>query len=192
MPPRFSFAVTDSQYLITLIIMLFVTQVISHLTIVVKEQALSVQQRQLRTMQLLGLSRQLAENRGTTALLSSATKYLGEVFHASIIALMPDENAQLKPLGVFGQHNKLDDKQFSIAQWAYELKQMAGLNTQTLPFNEFLYIPLLSGDKVLGVLCLKPSNKKQFLHPENMHALESSIHQIALALGVEMYKQNVG
>jgi two-component system sensor histidine kinase KdpD len=82
----------------------------------------------------------------------------------------------------------LSAKEQSVAQWSYDLKQMAGLGTQTLPFSEALYVPLIGTQMIVGVLHIKPKEVKQFLLPENMHALEACVRQIAFALEVDLLK----
>ena len=63
-PPRFSFTVEDSQYIVTFIVMFLAALLISHLATLMRQQAevARLQERQAAAMH--GLSRQLASTRG--------------------------------------------------------------------------------------------------------------------------------
>ncbi len=63
-PPRFSFAVSDSQYLITFAIMLLVALVISSMTASIQHQARIAGLRERRIASLYAMSRELAATRG--------------------------------------------------------------------------------------------------------------------------------
>ncbi|HVM31599.1 MAG TPA: DUF4118 domain-containing protein, partial [bacterium] len=73
-PPRFSFAVSDTQYIFMFLVMLLVGLSISHLTVRVRRQAQVSRLRERRTAALYALSRELAGNRGTQELLAIAVK----------------------------------------------------------------------------------------------------------------------
>ena len=82
-------------------------------------------------------------------------------------------------------HEKLDDKEHSIAQWVFELGQKAGLGTDTLSVSNALYIPLLGAQGTIGVLRIQPLQKNDWATPEKIQLLEACANQIALALEVD-------
>ena len=63
-PPFFSFAVSDTQYLVTFAVMLVVALVISGLTVRIRAQADAARDRERRTAALYAMSRELANTRG--------------------------------------------------------------------------------------------------------------------------------
>jgi two-component system sensor histidine kinase KdpD len=93
--PRFSFAISDTQYLFTLAVMLLVGLLISHLTILIRQQAERARLREQRITALHALSRQLASHRGIQQLLQIATMHIASVFDSQVFALLPD-NGKLK------------------------------------------------------------------------------------------------
>jgi two-component system, OmpR family, sensor histidine kinase KdpD len=181
-PPRFSFVVSDTQYFISLLVMLIIAQVISHFAILRKRQTERVRLRENRNNELLTLSKLLATTRGADALLQIATRHIAEIFDSHVLALLPDQHSQLVVRSGYPFERSLDAKALSIAQWAYDLKQPAGLGTQTLSVSQAVYLPLSGSTGTLGILMVEPHDPKRLLQPEQMHLLEALIHQITLAL----------
>ncbi|HEY5040212.1 MAG TPA: sensor histidine kinase KdpD [bacterium] len=181
-PPRFSFAVSDTQYIFMFLVMLLVGLSISNLTVRIREQARLSRLRERRTASLYALSRELASTRGTQELLEIAVKHISEVFESSVVAFMPDEHGRLKArCGAITDFN-LTPKEMGVAHWAYDLGQMAGKGTDTLPSTEALYAPLLATGAPVGALGVKPSSPDRLFIPEQLHLLEAFAHQTALAV----------
>src|SRR5579872_3510121 len=72
-----------------------------------------------------------------------------------------------------------------VAHWAYDLGQMAGRGTDTLPGTEALYLPLLASGEPVGALGVKPQYPEKLLIPEQLHLLEAFAHQTALAVSAD-------
>ena len=184
-PYPFQQLLSDPQPLIMLISMFFVSQVISHLTILRKHQAdfLRIRERRTATMHLL--SKQLAKTRGVKQLLEILVGCISDVFNSQALALLPNQSQQLIPIIGKKADLSLTPKEQSVAQWVFEMGQIAGLGTQTLPDNESLYVPLLGSKGALGVLRVLPKDPNQFCIPEQLHLLEGFCNQTAMALEVD-------
>lgn len=187
-PPRFSFAVANAGYLITLVIMAFVAQVISQLTILSRRQAEAAGIAESYTSALQALTRQLASSRGIDKLLAIAVSYLSENFDSEVLALLP-EDGRLTIRARYQSTQLLNAKEQSIAQWVFDLNQMAGLGTDTLSSSDALYVPLLGSQGSVGVLRVRPRDPNRLLVPEKMHFLEACANQIALALEVDRLQE---
>lgn len=183
-PDLLSFSITNFEYLSTLVIMILLTQVISHLTILTRRQAESARISERQATALHKLSRQLASTRGVDKLLEIGSRYLAEIFDSEVMALLPIDHKLVIKAKV-GTEQALDDKEFSIAQWVYDLGQIAGLGTDTLPFSKAIYVPLLASQGTMGVLRVCPKNQVNLLTPEQMHFLETCANQIALTIEVD-------
>ncbi len=94
-PPRFSFAVSDSQYLITFAVMLLVALVISSMTATTHHQARIAGHRERRIASLYAMSRELAATRGEDNIVRIAVKHVAEVFEAQAVVLLPDETGRI-------------------------------------------------------------------------------------------------
>ncbi len=184
-PPRFSFAVSDTQYIFMFLVMLLVGLSISNLTVRMRDQARLSRLRERRTAALYSLSRELASTWGTAELLEIAVRHISEVFESSVIAFLPDENGRLQlQCGAAADFN-LSAKEMSVAHWAFDLGQMAGRGTDTLPGTEALYVPLLASGAPVGALGVKPNDSERLFIPEQLHLLEAFAHQTALAVSAD-------
>lgn len=188
--PFYSFSISDIQYLFTMIVMLLVSLVISHLTLLSKRQADLSSLVEHQTGALHKLSRQLASTRGIDNLLDVSVHCLADIFNIEVLILLP-ENSYLKVKASIGKKIKLDTKEESVAQWVYKHGQVAGLGTNTLPSSDALYIPLLASKKMIGVLRIGSVENKRLFSPEEMNLLEECATQIALALEVDELPRNI-
>jgi two-component system sensor histidine kinase KdpD len=186
--PRFTFSMTDIQYVLTFGIMMMVAQIISHLTILNRQQAEIAYLGEQRTAALHALTRQLASTRGITKLLEIAMRYISEVFDSEVLALL-SENGVLKIRASSSTKKMLNAKELGVAQWVYDLGQIAGLGTDTLPFSDSLYVPLHGSQVIVGVLKIRPRQSELLLIPEQLHLLEACANQIALALEVDRLQE---
>jgi two-component system sensor histidine kinase KdpD len=178
------YGVAYYQYLLTFIIMLVVAAIITRLTRLNWQQAEIIYLGQERTTALHGLTQQLATTRGTDKLLEIAIRYISEVFDSEVMALL-SEDKLLKIRASLPAQKNLNAKDLGVAQWVFDMGQIAGLGTDTLPFSDSLYIPLQGSQGTIGVLKIRPRQSERLLNPELLHLLETCANQIALALEVD-------
>ena len=184
-PPRFTFAVSDTQYVFTFLVMGAVALLISDLTVRIRAQAETARLAEMRTAALHALSRLLASTRGVEQILAAAVRHVADMFDSDIVALLPGTEGRLEVRARSGETRELTDKERSVAQWVFDLGQSAGLGTQTLPVVDALYAPLSGGQGPVGVLRVQPRVRERLLVPDQMLLLESFAHQIGLALEVD-------
>ena len=181
-PPQFSFAVSDVQYLVTFAIMLAVGLVISNLTSSVRLQARVAGHRERRTALLYAMSRELAATRGQEAMARVAVRHVSEVFESEVVVLQPDARGRLRYPRGESISGSLHGADLAIAQWVQDKGAPAGLGTDTLPSARALYVPLQGSQAVLGVLGVLPANARRVMLPEQFHLLQTFAGQIALAM----------
>ncbi|HJT20318.1 MAG TPA: sensor histidine kinase KdpD [Nitrospira sp.] len=181
-PPYFSFAVSDIQYLLTFGVMLIVALVISNLTVRIREQAELARYREKRTGVLYAMSRDLATHRGSTMLAHLAAKHLREVFDGQVAIFIADADQRVRLQRVEQLYFELDPKEAGVAQWAFDHNERAGLGTDTLPGSSALYLPLVGSTGPIGVLALRPKDAGLLLDPDQLHLFESLVNQVALAI----------
>ncbi|MBL8484551.1 MAG: sensor histidine kinase KdpD, partial [Rhodocyclaceae bacterium] len=181
-PPQYTFAVADTQYLVTFAIMLVVALTMGTLTATVRQQARVAGYRQRRSAVLYAMSRELAATRGVEQLACSAVRHTAEVFEAQVSVLLPDGAGRIvRPRGA-ALPDSLRTADLGVAQWVYDHARPAGLGTDSLPGSEAIYLPLAGSSAPLGVLALLPANPRRVLLPEQRHLLDTFASQIALAL----------
>jgi two-component system sensor histidine kinase KdpD len=181
-PPYFSFAVHDTQYLITFGVMLVVALVISGLTVRTRTQALAARERERRTAALYAMSRELANTRGVESLLEISVQHIVEVFPAEVAVLLPDASGRLSHRSVRAATFATDTTEVAVAQWVYAHRELAGLGTSTLPGATALYVPLIGSRGAVGVIGVRPAERHAFDSPEQLHLLETFANQTALAI----------
>ncbi len=180
----FDFSSSDTQYLFTFFVMLIVGGVISYLTIKVRQQAERARLREKRTYAILALTKQLASHRGLAELLDIATRQIAEVFDSEVLAILPKEGVLSIEAG-FPQKTPLEEKDLSVARWAFDMGQTAGKGTNTLPHSDAIYFPLLGVKGTVGVLRIKPLENSRLFDPDQMETLKAFVNQTALTVEVD-------
>ncbi|MEP7244185.1 MAG: sensor histidine kinase KdpD [Gammaproteobacteria bacterium] len=181
-PPRFSLAIADAQYLVTFAVMLTVALVIANLMASVRQQTRVAGARERRTALLYGMSRELAATRGSSSMARAAVRHVAEVFQCKAVVLLPDENGKLLRPRDAPLEQSYRAADLAVAQWVVDHGQRAGLGSDTLAAAPALYMPLGDRERPLGVLAVFPSNPRRVLLPEQRHLLETFASQIGLAL----------
>jgi two-component system sensor histidine kinase KdpD len=179
--PYLTFAVSDTQYLVTFGVMLLTALVISNLTVRTRQQAEAARQREKRTAALYAMGRELVSTRGIDNIAHTVARHVGEVFESAVVVLLPDATDGLTVQAAQPEW-PFELKEQSVAQWAYDHSQMAGLYTSTLPGAEGLYLPLIASRGTVGILGVRPTNTVRFIEPEQLHMLETFASQTALAV----------
>jgi two-component system, OmpR family, sensor histidine kinase KdpD len=181
-PPRYSFAVADFQYLVTFGVMLTVALIIATLVASVRAQTRVAGTRERRTALLYAMSRELVATRSLEDLARVAVKHVAETFAGRTLLLVPDASGRLQYPTLSPIADSLQGADLSIAQWVYNNSAPAGLGTDTLPGGAVQYLPLKGSQHALGVLAVEPKQRRRLLLPEQRHLIETFAAQIALAL----------
>jgi two-component system sensor histidine kinase KdpD len=182
-PPQLTFAVSDTQYLLTFVVMLAVALVISHLTANMRYQARVATLREQRAKALYEMARELGAALQPEQILEIANRHLRGVFLAETAILLPDLSEKIalpQPRESQPPHTMALDT--AIAQWVFDHQQPAGLGTDTLSASPVYYLPLKAPIRPRGVLALAPGNPRLIFVPEQHRLLETFAAQIALAL----------
>ena len=178
-PPRFSFAVADVQYLLTFAVMLVVGLITGHLTSGLKFQARIATHRETRVRTLFSLSRDLASALQTEQVITASTDVLTRTFGRDVALILPDLNEQLQLPVLQPEQHAVD---LDIAQWAFDHNAEAGFGTDTLPSTHYRYVLLKAPVRLRGVLAIRPTNARWLHIPEQRRYLETFAGLIAIAL----------
>lgn len=184
-PPRMSFSVSDTQYLLTFFGMLLTSLVISHLTSTLTRQASVAQRRERRTGAIYAMARELGAALTTEQIVEIGSRHVGEVFRARVAFLLPDSADKVR--------QKIEepdaavtltgaDLDADVGQWVYDQQKPAGRGTDTLPATAALYLPLKAPMRTRGVLAVASREPRELEVPEQQRMLDAFAAQIALAL----------
>ena len=181
-PPRFSFAVSDVQYLLTFCIMLAVGLITGQLTAGLRSQARVALHREERAAALYQLARDLSGAVQLDQVVKISDESIENTFHATAALLLPDRDSQLKLASGRSESESRLAVDLGIAQWAFDKGQPAGVGTDTLPGSEILYIPLRASEGSRGVLALKARHRRLLKIPEQRQLLDTFAALITIAL----------
>ena len=182
MPPYFTFAVSDTEYLVTMVVMLVVAVVISTLTARTRAQAEVARHRERRTAALYGLTRDLVSRRAVDELLEAAVRHVSEVFGSAVAVFLPDaEGRPTRRAGDLGSARERASEE-AVIRWVHDHGEMAGRGSATLPGARALYVPLIASRGPVGVLGIELPSGDGPLAPEQLHLLETFAAQTALAI----------
>ncbi len=178
-PPRYSFYISEPQYLFTLGVMLAVTFVIANLMVSVRRQTEAAAERERRTGLLYAMSRDLTVAADAMTIASAAERHVGSAVEGCAVVLIPNDHGILS----YGTVARRDDLSYDpvLAERAFRQnhrKIVADERDQTL---RTAYIPLACSDRALGALVVQLHDRKEVLaEPEGL--LDALTRQIALAL----------
>ena len=85
-------------------------------------------------------------------------------------------------IGAGDSNYPLNDKERTIALWAYKNGQIAGYGTDNLPAGRGYYIPLKTHRKIYGLIAFAFEKPGEALTPENKELFETMAFLGALAL----------
>ncbi|HJV94566.1 MAG TPA: DUF4118 domain-containing protein, partial [Albitalea sp.] len=179
-PPRFTFAVSDAQYLVTFAVMLAVALVIGQLTAGLKFQARVANLREERVRALYAMSRDLSGVLMLEQIAEIAARFLQSEFDARAGVMVADLQDRVSaPLPSPSLPIGIDT---GIAQWAFDHAEAAGHGTDTLPGSPVLYLPLKAPMRVRGVLAIEPKTPARLAGPEQRRLLDTCASLVAISL----------
>lgn len=181
-PPYLTFAVSDTQYIITFMVMLVVGLTVSSLTSAVKQQAVLARMRERQTAALYAMTREQATAVSTAQVVDKSLKHIAEISDSQLVLFLSDNDNKLVRVTSPPPSFVIDTKELGVAQWVFINQQQAGKTTATLSGAKALYVPLIGSKGAIGVIGVLPRSSDKFSNPEEMHLLDTCINQTALAV----------
>ena len=125
------------------------------------------------------LTRELAQATDFADLLAVIIREVGRVAQADVALSLPEEAQDGSLTPYFASTWLLSEKEQSVALWAFRRRQPAGRGTDTLPSAEGVHLPLLAGERAVGVLSVRFRDGGSFAANQR-DLLEAFVRQIAL------------
>jgi two-component system sensor histidine kinase KdpD len=179
-PPIHSFAVSDYQYFITLMVMLVTALTLSTLTFRIKHQAEASRKRERQTAAIYAMTRDLASAVNKESVLKTGVQHTCETFGCKAAVFTIGKNKDLVLEKNLEPSYPVNNHEYGVAQWVLSMQQVAGAGTATLPGARAIYFPLTGANAPLGVLGILPKSIQ--MDVEETHLLETFVRQLALAL----------
>jgi two-component system sensor histidine kinase KdpD len=183
-PPRFTFSVSDAQYLITFAVMMVVGLIIGQLTASLQYQARVARYREERARSLFEMARELGKALTLEQVVEIGRRYVERAFRGYAVLLSPDMQDRLAVASTGEDMPASADRPFDagLAQWAYDHSEPAGSGTGTLPGSPVLYLPLQAPMRTRGVIAVKPANARLLMIPEQRQLLDTYAALVAIAI----------
>jgi two-component system sensor histidine kinase KdpD len=180
-PKYYSFAVANTEYAITLAVMLLVSLLVSGLTTRVRHQARVAREQERQTAALFEMSQNLTAINSLEELLQVAAAQISQIFDSRVAILMPktEEKLEIRAGHPFADE---DVREGMVAKWAFKHGHLAGAGTGTLSAVQSIYLPLIASQHVIGVLRLEPLQPGRVLEADSLRLLEALGSQVGLAI----------
>jgi len=183
--PYFTFNAIQPGYPITFVIMFFAAVITSTSTVRIKTQARLSAEREHRTNVLYEINSKLLTTRGIENIVEMTNEYATKLFERSSVFYTKNQDNYLS--AAFMQSSSEEDASFmlkdderAVANWVFLNKKIAGAGTGTLRGASAFYAPIVSQDKVLGVIGI--SCIKGILDQNSRLFLDIITSQVAMAL----------
>jgi two-component system sensor histidine kinase KdpD len=181
-PPSFTFAVSDVEYLITFGIMLITGLLISELAHRLRQQTKIMYSREERTRVLYDMTKDIARSSNPNEIFNIALYHIENFMKAPAAVFLKDENEFRRIDGKKFILPQVDSKETAVVGWVCQNRKIAGAGTDTLPSSKGFYIPLTGLERLVGVLGIFLTDKGEFIDPDSMHVLEAFCKQTAMAV----------
>ncbi|MBI5953898.1 MAG: sensor histidine kinase KdpD [Chloroflexi bacterium] len=179
-PPYHTFAVDDTEYLVTFGMLFMVSLIISSLAAKEREQAEAAIRRESQTSALYNLSKDLASATDLKKVAEVIIANIGKAFGREVVIFLSD-NGRLYSFASSPNYQP-DENELAVAAWAFVHDQPAGRGTDTLPAASIRCLPLKTSNGLVGVLGIHPKEAGSFLTPEQRQTLSAFTNQAALAI----------
>ena len=152
-PPHFSFAVADAQYLLTFVVMLAVALTTGQMAARLRSRVDESSRSEIRTRDLYLLARELAGVIREEQVAAILDDFLRRNMDGHSVLYLPDDLEKLVPVGDSGM---ADD----LAQRAYQREEVQERLGATGHGETVLYLPLCAPMRVRGVLAVALSEDR--------------------------------
>ncbi len=196
-PPYGTFAVADSEYLLTFAGMLVVGMTIAHLVARLRRQADHALDEAEGAAALHRLGSGLSATRGLDRLVRTAQQLAGEILGCQAVILTTDAPgstslSQEAILRLADDTTAITNSELAVAQWVAGHGQQAGVGTDTLPAAKGLHLPLAAASGTAGVLVLLGISASRSRDPAWRRLSEAAARLIGLALDCERLHVQAG
>lgn len=177
-PPRFSMAVDDVQYLITFAVMLSVALIVGGLAARLREEADAAARREAQTAALYAMAKKLSGALGADQVAETARDFVSGHLDCAATLYLPDTDDSLHPvparegLPVAIPHIRA----------VYEQGEAMVLAAEESAYAPALALPLQSPLRTRGVLLVSAAGESGLFAPERRSLLEAVASLVAIAV----------
>lgn len=128
------------------------------------------------------MSHELVPTMTLGELVGVITRHVHQAFGADVVVLLRGADGRLAAPSDPKEAFELDEQQHTIAQWAFDHWQIAGVGSDRFPTSRTLFVPLGASSGRLGILGLRSEGSRQLSDVAVRGVLETFEGQAAVAL----------
>jgi two-component system sensor histidine kinase KdpD len=178
--PLYSFAVSDTEYIVTFIGFMAVGLIISSSASLLHDQVDQLRRRETTARAISALSKELTAAVNLDEVLKVVVGKLGQIFTCDVVILLPE--SQNLNIRAATDGLELDQNEQAVALWSFQNGQTAGRGTETLSAILIRFLPLKTSNGIVGVLGVKSKNQSRYLTQDDRLLLENFANLAALAI----------
>jgi two-component system sensor histidine kinase KdpD len=182
--PRFTFDITQVEDVILFLLYFVIALFAGNLTARIRTQERLARYSADRTLALYTLARETATAVNIDDVLRTAVEQIERIFQVDVAVLLP-HGTGLAQAAHSCSTVQPDEKEQSVAQWAFEHGKPAGRFTETLPLASAQFFPLLTPNRTVGVIGIW-HRRGEHLSADEAALLGTFINQIALVIEREL------
>ncbi|HWR28612.1 MAG TPA: sensor histidine kinase KdpD [Negativicutes bacterium] len=199
-PPTYTFTVEDVRYMWSFFTFLIVAFVIGGRTEYLRNEASAARQRERSTAALYQFSREIAAVVDKETIVRELALQVSRTLGRNTRVILPDANGRLSlwadqdpglewtSLG--RPHQALPkNNENAVAMWAYTNGQVAGRTSETLSGADYLYLPMITRETVVGVLGVRVLEKIIAMEQRQLMNAWAGLAAIAIERGTLMEKE---
>ncbi|MDA8231622.1 MAG: sensor histidine kinase KdpD [Magnetospirillum sp.] len=179
--PRWSFAVTDTQNILTIVFFLIAAVIMSNMASRLRTQVQATRESARRTANLYDFGRKVIAAATQDDVLWAVVHHVAATIHGKSLILLPGDGGLAIAAG-YPPEDLLDEKSQAAAEWAWSHGSPAGRGSATLPASLWLFLPLRTARAAVGVLGVQMTEDADLPSPEQTRLLETLADQAAVAI----------
>jgi two-component system, OmpR family, sensor histidine kinase KdpD len=179
--PRFTFHVSRQGELLTLVLFLVASLITGNLAARLRARVEAQSAIADRTNKLYDFSRRVASAATADDVIWASVSHVASTLRCEAVLLRPSARGELQVVGGFPPEDRLEIRDQSAAQFAWDKGEPAGRGSDTLPTARWFFLPLATADRRLGVLGIAYADDRLFARTDR-RLLDALVDQIALAL----------
>ena len=193
LPPLYTFTISDPNNWLSFGVLLFVGIIAGNLAARVRAQADLAAARAAAMTELYRFTGKLAGIARLDDILWAAAFQISSMLKTNVVILVQDSKSHRPEVRAgYPPEDELDDQDLAAAAWCWDHGQPAGRNAETLPGAKRLFLPMRTGEGIVGVAGLLRRDERSMFTPDERRLLDALLDQTALAIERSRLVERVG
>ncbi|MDD5594144.1 MAG: sensor histidine kinase KdpD [Candidatus Margulisbacteria bacterium] len=185
-PPTGTFVIANPTDLIMSVVYIITAIVTGYLTSKIRRDERLLAVREARTDTMHRITTIIAGARDRLACIEEIEREIGVILPGKCKVIVKSDKTRFDE--TLRQTITGDEKELSVAMWAFEKGETAGWSTDTLTFAGAMYLPLKGPSENIGVLLYRPEHYRT-LSQDEKNFLGAATNQLAIYLEREILKE---